>query len=404
MIDTKDFTSAAQWLEHAQQLEEQDETQQALEACEEALKLDAKSSEALLLKASLLEDLENPNEAFKVLGTACQECPDNADCWFAMGAFLTEHNNVFQAAQCFDRVNAINPNYKRIKANLGAALLKIGQLPGAIECLSAAVETSEDKVDKSRLLNRLGEAYLHTNDIDKAAESFDESLQLDDNNYVTFGNMAMVFCRRNEAESAIKFLQPALEKFPKIAKLRVALAIAYELDNGRWDDALNALNEAIELDPGDPELWFHKAHHFIRQKEMKKALKVLNEGIALFPQAGELWLHKSSLLRHLKEEKEALECHRTGLRLLNRLVLWGFFLVDKTTNKPVEDTNKAVESDRAIPRQEVAMQYLNQLKAEGHSIDQEGIIDEKYKLGMVELPLEQIIAKQQEAKKQRGKK
>ena len=50
----------------------------------------------------------------------------------------------------------------------------------------------------------------------------------------------------------------------------------------------------------------------------------------------------------------------------------------------------AIESDRAIPKEKVAEQYFNQLKQQGHTIDEKGIVDGKYRVGMAEIPPDKI--------------
>lgn len=415
-IMTKDIdsiSSADELLELAEQLEDDDNLEEALKAVEKAIKLAPQNGKAYCAKSGLLQDMNKPNEAFKVLTQACKDMPENTDCLFELGAFLSEHDNLSQAAGCFDKVNQLDPNYPKVKLLLGNCLLKLGHFPKAIECLTEALKTDLSNVDRARVLNHIGEAHMnniHSDDqeanqkeLETAKEFFDKSLELNPEDYIPIGNMAMTYDRMGEPESAVKILEPALAKYPDQAKLYVINGISLALIEDRQAEAVASFEKAIELDPDSPELWFHKAHYYVRRNEFDKALAVFEEGIKALPNSGELHLQIASLLRHLAgienslghhEESNArlgaaVSHHREGLRLLGRLIHWGFFFVDEN-NKPVDGTSVAIESDRAIPREKVAEQYFNQLKQQGHTIDEKGIVDGKYRVGMAEIPPDRI--------------
>ncbi|MGM9992441.1 MAG: tetratricopeptide repeat protein [Candidatus Bruticola sp.] len=411
--DIDSISSADELLELAEQLEDDDNLEEALKAVEKAIKLAPQNGKAYCAKSSLLQDMDKPSEAFKVLTQACKDMPENTDCFFELGAFLSEHDNISQAAGCFDKVNKLDPNYPKIKVHLGNCLLKLGHWTEAIECLTEALNTELSDKDKARVLNHIGEAHMNNihsdndeankKELETAKEFFDKAVELDPDDYIPFGNMAMTYCRMGEPESAVKILEPIIAKYPDQAKLYVINGISLALIAERQAEAIASFEKAIELDPESPELWFHKAHYYVRRNEFDKALAVFEEGLKALPNSGQLHLQISSLLRHLadienslghKEEGQArfnasIAHHREGLRLLGRLVHWGFFFVDEN-NKPVEGTNIAIESDRAIPREKVAEQYVRQLKEQGHTVSETGLIDGKYRIGMAEIPPDRV--------------
>lgn len=393
------LTDPSQLLELAEELEDNDQLTEALQAVEKAIKLDPQNGKAWCSKASILQDMDQPGEAFRVLTQACKDLPNNLDCLFNLGAFLSEHGNVSQACGCFDKINKLDPNYPKIKVHLGNAFLKLALWPQAIECLGEALQTELGPMDKARVLNHIGEAHMNNLDpekpeenkreLEKAKEYFDHSLELNPDDYIPVGNMAMTFCRLGEPEAALKVLEPALAKFPTQARLYVMQGITLSLIEGRQKEALAAFDKAIELAPDNPDLWFHKAHYYVRRQDFGQAAEIFEEGLRKHPESGELHLQYGSLLRHMQRIPESVQHHRQGLKLLGRLVHWGFFFVDEN-NKPVEGTNIAIESDRLIPREKIAEQYFKQLQAQGHTVDKDGKVDGKYRVGMTEVPEERL--------------
>lgn len=388
-------------LEQAEDLED-DEPDKALELVEEAIKLNPQNGRAWCMKADLLQDMDKPGEAFQVLCKACDDMPQNTDCLFAMGAFLSEHGNSAQSAEMFFRVNQIDPKYPRIKIHLGNAFLKIGQWKPAIDILTEALDTDLGDIDKARVLNHIGEAHMNNIDpsdaeaskkeLETAQKFFDKSLELNDEDYIPVGNMAMSFCRLQEPDSALKVLEPVLQKHPEQAKLHIihAIALSFKDDDKSQKEALAAYDKAIELDPESADFFFHKAHYYIRRKEMDEACATFEEGIKIHPDSGELCLQYGSLLRMLNKPEKSIQYHRRGLKLLGRLIHWGFCFIDED-GKPVDGTNIAIESDRIIPKEKVAEQYFEQLKMQGHKIDDKGIVDGKYRVGMSEIPEDRVV-------------
>lgn len=392
-----EISDAAKLLEIAEQLEDEDKTEEALKAAEKAAKIAPQNGKARCMQAGLLQDLNKPQEAFKVLVEACKDIPDNADCLYELGAFLSEHGNMPQACDCYKRVYDLNSDYPRIKLLLGSALIRIQQWPDAIKYLEEALKTELTDLDRARALNSLGEAHMNNlnpedpegnkKELTEALEKFNASLEINEYDYVPKGNIAMSYIRLGNIPEALKIAEEALKKYPNQARLYVIKGIAQGVSDD--PEAVKSFEKAIELNPKDPELWFHKAHYYVRAQNFGLAMEVFKEGIKRHPDAPDLYFNIASLLRHMGKERESVTYHRKGLQLSGRLIHWGFFLVDEN-NKPVEGTNVAIESDRLIPREKVAQQFFKQLQEQGRKIDEKGVVDGKYRVGMMELPEDKV--------------
>ncbi len=371
----------------AEELEDED-PEKALELCDKAIAKSASCTDAWLLKASLYQDLNKPEDAFKTLNEACQRNPQSAECWFDTGAFLFTHRSYGQAVQCFARVKEINPDYPRVNSNLGISLLKIGDFQDAAENLANAIGNASNNIDKAHLYSHLGEAYLGLEDFDKAIENFDKSLQFKDNDYTVIAKMAMALCRKNDPEQALGCLNSAIELAPKEGKLYIIKGQALHM-LGKNDEAELAYSKAQEISPADPEVILESAKYLISLEKLDEALAKFDQGIELNPDDATFWFHKARLLHDMKKEEEAIETHRRGLAMSGRLVAWGLFLAGDD-KKPVDGTKVAVETDIAIPREEIVKQYINSLVKKGHKIDKQGLVDGKYHIGITQIPPEAL--------------
>lgn len=395
-MSEQNFTKAEEWLDFAEEQEDNDNTQEAFEAVEKALALNPRLGAAWCLKASLLQDVDKPEDAFQTLNQAVQKLPHDAQCWYELAAFLSSHRSLGQAAHCFSRAYEIDPNYPRVKANFGIALLNVGQFEQASQLLKLSLDEAEDDIDKAHLLNRLGEAQMSSGSLDEAFKSFDQALSINDQDYSTMANMASLLCRQNQGQEALECLKPAFELAPKEGRLLVIKGIALDL-LGKAEEADKAYAKAAVLSPDDPEVWFQTAQHLARNNKGELAIEAYDKAISLNPETPEFWFQKSLVLRNMDKLQEAVLCHRQALGLSGRLIVWGIFLVDEN-NEPVPGTHLAVETDIAVPQDDVAKQYLQSLVDKGHQADEKThLIDGKYRIGMTKLPPEAVAQLRQKA-------
>ena len=56
----------------------------------------------------------------------------------------------------------------------------------------------------------------------------------------------------------------------------------------------------------------------------------------------------------------------------------------------MEGSQVAIETERSIPQTKIVEQYVERLKKEGHTIDEEGKVDNKYRIAMTQVPLDQV--------------
>jgi len=65
---------------------------------------------------------------------------------------------------------------------------------------------------------------------------------------------------------------------------------------GKHDEAINAYDKAIELDPKDASAWYNKGHALNRLEKHDGAIKAYDKAIELDPKYASAWYNKGNAL------------------------------------------------------------------------------------------------------------
>lgn len=120
---------------------------------------------------------------------------------------------------------------------------------GATEKSRHVIEALLQRKDKAELHNLLGEIEEREGHVQQSAEQYEMAARMDpsENNLFDLANELLL---HRGFQPALKVLVYATQKYPQSAKLRVGLGVAhYSL--GQYDQALDALCQAVDLDPKD---------------------------------------------------------------------------------------------------------------------------------------------------------
>jgi tetratricopeptide (TPR) repeat protein len=81
---------------------------------------------------------------------------------------------------------------------------------------------------------------------------------------------------------------------------------------GRFDEAVQAYDCALEILSDDIVAWFNRGTALLQQGKLEDALKSYDEVLARDPNHGNAYLNKSCILYELGRIAEAVECCRKG--------------------------------------------------------------------------------------------
>lgn len=129
--------------------------------------------------------------------------------------------------------------------NLALKYLEVGETENSRHIVEALIRQK----DKAELHNLLGEVEEREGHVQQSAEQYEIAARMDPSEGNLF-DLANELLLHRDFQPALKVLDYATQKYPRSARLRVALGVAhYSL--GQYDQALDALCQAVDLDPKD---------------------------------------------------------------------------------------------------------------------------------------------------------
>ncbi|MBN1640639.1 MAG: tetratricopeptide repeat protein [Anaerolineae bacterium] len=210
----------------------------------------------------------------------------------------------------------------------------------------------------------LAEALADRERYDEALVAAQTGVDLNPNVPDTQRALAFVHEKQGHYEQAIEAYQAATAAHPRLSFLHIALgknyrAIGYRLNlEGRWDaatpyfeQAVLAFEQAIALDPGNPESYdeigWTYGHFMGEERETKqRGVDYLEEAIAQNPEYAMAHRHLGQVYYDLRNYEEAIPALEQGLALgglpaadvvLSHIMVgWSYYVLDRA-DSDVED-------------------------------------------------------------------
>ena len=113
---------------------------------------------------------------------------------------------------------------------------------------------------------------------------------------------------------AVQLYNEALSLNPKNPNILFIKAWCLH-DMEKHEEALKSIDEALFLDPKNPEYWRRKAACLHSLEKYEEALKALDEALSLDPKNPEYWQIKAAILWHMRSFQKSLESAEKALSL-----------------------------------------------------------------------------------------
>ncbi len=409
--------SAPAWRARAQAESELGEPDKALTSIEKALDLVRDDPEAWLVKAELLLDQDQFEPALQALEKGLEADEDDADLWFEKGATHMRLENLEEALAAFDRVVHLEPDHLRAVFNRGDLLARLGHLEEACKAYQKATELSPKE---SRNWTRLGQARLEARDLAGALEAFDKALELKEDDWEAWSNRGLVLANMDRIEEALKCYDRAVAIEPRNPIIFYNKAVALEVTED-FSGALDAIRSWLEIEPERAEAFFMMGRLQDRlgfkeesQKNLDRALQLnpnilgpMNVwGLALVDENGQPAPGVQPV--QVQSNMPPQEVARQFVEMLisqgkhtveNGLVdgkykvavmpvqmgpqTWGVGLFDENGQPNPEVPPMQVQTD--LPPEQFVGDYIKLLQEQGHTIDENGMVDGKFRVGVFPL-------------------
>ena len=219
---------------------------------------------------------------------------DKGNAHFKDGAFE-------QAIDAYNQAIQLEPNFGIPYSNLALAYLTQGHFAEAILLYQKSIGLLQSEVEKAVCWNGLGNAYRCMNDYANAVTAFQKAAELD------------------PATAGIRDRADDFQVSPHLrdAKGWNELGELF-VKTGSSDEAINAFQQAIELEPHDGTSYGNLAHTLVAQNRYQEAIPLYQKSIDLLPDNKEkaaAWNRLGNVYRKLNDYDSAIKAYQKAVVL-----------------------------------------------------------------------------------------
>jgi serine/threonine-protein kinase len=233
--------------------------------------------------ASAYEHLGQLDAAEKTFKQAVAVRPNYWAAYNWLGLFYQRHARYEDAAAMYSQVVSLVPDSFTGYYNLGGVRILQGKYAEAIPLLQRSLGIRKT----ANATSNLGTAYFQLHRYTESAAAFEQSTQLDPQNYVMWGNLGDAYFwsagRRAEAMEAYgKAIALGKEKLhvnPRDAEVLSSLAM-YHAMRGEQKPALDNLESALRVNPKSPALLFNAGITYEQLGDTQHAIDALEKAVA----------------------------------------------------------------------------------------------------------------------------
>jgi tetratricopeptide (TPR) repeat protein len=195
------------------------------------------------------------DDARKSFAAQFGEPPDSGAARLLLATMLRKSNLARQAAQEAQKALDLEPGLPQAHLLLGEVALLDANIEEALRQFQA-----EQKINpnSAALYERMGDAYLRTNNLDLAQQSLTRALALDMSSTGPFILLGRVLLRRQDPATAIMYLKHAEKMDPGNYVTHASLAQAYRMAG--QDEEAKRENELAAQNHADNELKLQPLH------------------------------------------------------------------------------------------------------------------------------------------------
>jgi tetratricopeptide (TPR) repeat protein len=263
---------------------ESDKFELALQEYQHALQLEPHNADALMGIADAYEKMGRIADAEEAYKKAVALRPDNWDGYNTLANFYDGQRRYAEAIAQYEHAAQLTPDNSVVYTNLAAAYLDRGDskdLPLAESALKKSIELGPTYPAYANL------AFLYMNEkryADSAAMS-QKALQLNDKNYLVWGNLMNAYQALNQKDQAdaardraIALLEDTVKLKPQNAVAQASLALFYS-QKGLREKAITRIQAALARAPDDPNVLELAGESYENLGDRPRALEYIEKAL-----------------------------------------------------------------------------------------------------------------------------
>jgi predicted O-linked N-acetylglucosamine transferase (SPINDLY family) len=285
--------------------------EEAVEAYDQAIRLNPEFADAYYNKANTLSLLKCHDQALKCYDDAIALRPSYGEALYNRGAALQELKRPEEALISYDWVTALNPYDAEAFNNKGVLFQHLGRMHETLENYDKAITL---KTDFFEALNNRGNPLRDLMQFDEALKSMGQAILIK-------SDYAEAFNNRGVTLNVMKRFDEALQDFDNALSIRSDYADAhYNRGNTlhelkRFDEALKSYDKAILINKDHAEALNNRGVTFNAMNRFDEALQTYDQAILINADYADAHYNRGILLDRLKYYDEALASYEKAMSL-----------------------------------------------------------------------------------------
>ena len=287
--------SAAEYVELAQNLVEEEEYQSAITCYHRAIEQQPNLVVAYLGWGELLTRAGSPKQAIACYLEGLKHTQDSSELFYRLGNLYQSAQKLSQAAICYQKVTQYQPDHPQAYHQLGEILSHQEQWSEAIEAYRQAIKNNPDF---SWSYNNLGYALIQVGQWADAIPVYDRAIALNPDFSWSYYNLAEAHGMLGQWSEAIVYYQQAAQIQPDLPQVQQKLGDAFYQRSGqdrpqaleqfrlaiaKDPSNINAYHQALAIDKHNLELYQQLAETLIQQDQLDEAVVIYQMALQIQP-------------------------------------------------------------------------------------------------------------------------
>jgi tetratricopeptide (TPR) repeat protein len=251
-----------------------------------------------------------------------KEWYSSTDKEFQEALFMAEHGEELEAINQLNRLEKQGYERSLVQAEKARIYADLGNKKAARSAWQDAVRSDTRNLDA---LYHLSASQLENGDPGEALQGLSRVIRQQPDRFEAYLLRAEARSATGQLNGALEDLDVYLTYFPESpgAQYRKGLI---QYDHGKYLDAIQSFNRALEGDAGKAEYYFARGRTYARTGTTRYADRDMSMALDLDPYNGEIWFEKGKLSESLGLPDDACHCYRKAFQ-------YGIFEANKILEK-----------------------------------------------------------------------
>jgi tetratricopeptide (TPR) repeat protein len=242
---------------------------------------EAQEPQLRLILASNFNKTRNHELAIQVAKEVRKNYPQYRDAWLILGHSYLYLERPGFAKEALSQAMEIDPTHPQVAYFLAIAESELGNIESAITIIEKALINGF--TPKADAILKLGDFHLANKSYKKAAQKYEEALQLANNSAEDFIPPVMLYINYlKDYQKAITIAKWSVNSYPNSAISHNLVGWA-EVYNGNLKQAKTALDRAKKIDPNYQPIYLNYGKMYQANQELEKAQAMYLEAHSLDP-------------------------------------------------------------------------------------------------------------------------